>query len=111
MIGGNTSWLARAPPSTWSSTLVVLHDPVTVMDRLRPGAIRAAFVGTYPPRQCGIATFTSDLAEAVAAPAPMADRGPVWARDDSPARSSPSVDIVAIDDEERDFPAEVRLRL
>ena len=111
MMGGNTSWLARGPPSTWSITLVVLRDPVPVMDRFRPGAIRAAFVGTYPPRQCGIATFTSDLAEAVTAPAPLADRAAVWARAGGPARSSASVDIVAIDDEERDFPAEVRLRL
>lgn len=25
--------------------------------------LRVAFVGTYPPRQCGIATFTRDLRE------------------------------------------------
>lgn len=34
----------------------------------RPGHARAqkiAFVGSFPPRRCGIATFTSDLAEAV----------------------------------------------
>jgi hypothetical protein len=32
------------------------------------GAIkRTAFVGNYLPRQCGIATFTTDLCEAFAA--------------------------------------------
>ncbi|MCL6504977.1 MAG: glycosyltransferase family 4 protein [Pirellulales bacterium] len=31
---------------------------------------RIAFVGNYVPRQCGIATFTTDLCEAVAAAAP-----------------------------------------
>ena len=26
---------------------------------------RIAFVGTYPPRRCGIATFTRDLSHAI----------------------------------------------
>lgn len=34
---------------------------------------RVAFVGTYIPRRCGIATFTSDLAEAVAGEFPLTD--------------------------------------
>lgn len=34
---------------------------------------RVALIGTYLPRKCGIATFTSDLAEAIAAAAPRLD--------------------------------------
>jgi glycosyltransferase involved in cell wall biosynthesis len=35
---------------------------------VHPGVIeRIAFIGNYSPRQCGIATFTTDLCEAVAA--------------------------------------------
>ena len=29
--------------------------------------LRIAFVGTYPPRRCGIATFTRDLAQSIGA--------------------------------------------
>jgi glycosyltransferase involved in cell wall biosynthesis len=35
-------------------------------DRATDTRLPIAFVGTYPPRRCGIATFTSDLAQAVA---------------------------------------------
>ncbi len=34
---------------------------------------RIAFLGNYPPRLCGIATFTQDLCEAIAREAPEAD--------------------------------------
>jgi hypothetical protein len=34
---------------------------------------RIAFLGGYEPRRCGIATFTTDLCEAVAAAAPGAE--------------------------------------
>ncbi len=37
---------------------------------LSPGIKRIAFIGNYLPRQCGIATFTTDLAESVAAAYP-----------------------------------------
>ncbi len=32
----------------------------------RPALKRVAFIGTYLPRQCGIATFTGDLTDALA---------------------------------------------
>jgi hypothetical protein len=34
--------------------------------RKRPGEGHIAFLGEYLPRQCGIATFKTDLCEAVA---------------------------------------------
>ncbi|HEX9164610.1 MAG TPA: glycosyltransferase family 4 protein [Gemmatimonadales bacterium] len=36
--------------------------------------VRAAFLGNYLPRQCGIATFTTDLTNAIAAEYPQVDR-------------------------------------
>ena len=36
------------------------HPTIAVIDRI-------AFIGNYLPRQCGIATFTTDLCEAIAA--------------------------------------------
>ena len=40
---------------------------VEIPKRPPVGPLRIAFLGTYPPRRCGIGTFTRDLAEAVAA--------------------------------------------
>ena len=35
------------------------------MQHAYPSHLRACFVSTYPPRQCGIATFTADLCQAL----------------------------------------------
>jgi glycosyltransferase involved in cell wall biosynthesis len=60
----------------------------------------AAFVNTYPPRRCGIATFAQDLTIAISG----RDSGLVHGR-------AMAVDVVAVDAERRGFPAEVRFRL
>ncbi len=79
------------------------------VDRYRgPGPLRVALVGTYPPRQCGIATFTSDMVHALAGAAGPAHAN--WAAV-GPQRGLAKVDVVALDREDRAFPAEVRFRL
>ncbi|TAK64790.1 MAG: hypothetical protein EPO24_03055, partial [Bacteroidetes bacterium] len=35
------------------------YQPISIINRI-------AFIGNYLPRQCGIATFTTDLCEAIA---------------------------------------------
>ena len=52
-----------------------------------------AIVSTYPPRQCGIATFSQDLRAAILGAGPA------------------TVEIVALDDEPRPFPPEVAYRI
>ena len=39
--------------------------PLLRLQQARVGAPRVAFLGSFPPRQCGIATFTEDLMTAV----------------------------------------------
>src|SRR5271155_1306507 len=47
--------------------VVGFSSPVTATAAPLPLPTRIAFVGNYLPRQCGIATFTTDLCEAIAA--------------------------------------------
>jgi len=47
------------------------HVPGPVSKAYAPADLRSlAFIGTYPPRQCGIATFTADLLHAISGEAP-----------------------------------------
>jgi glycosyltransferase involved in cell wall biosynthesis len=78
------------------------REPVPVMLNAPARTLRTAFIGTYPPRQCGIATFTHDLSAAVRSAAPASERRGPW------ERPLITTDIVAIDHEARDFPREVR---
>ena len=55
--------------------LMKVQDPQKVIDPMERGLTvstveRIAFIGNYLPRQCGIATFTTDLCEAIAAEYP-----------------------------------------
>jgi glycosyltransferase involved in cell wall biosynthesis len=81
----------------------------TPVDRLHDrDRLRVAVVGTYPPRRCGIATFTSDLVRAVRDDAGAARPGWVAV---GPGPRPARVDVVALDRVDRAFPPEVRLRL
>jgi len=44
-----------------------MAPPALLATRSRPDPVRVAFIGNHLPRQCGIATFTTDLCDAFAA--------------------------------------------
>jgi len=48
-------------------------SPVAAGKNAYAGLERIAFVGNYPPRRCGLATFTQDLCESVASASPGSD--------------------------------------
>lgn len=58
--------------------------------------LRVAFVGTYPPRECGIATFTQDLALAM---------------DDLPTIADIAIAAIDAPNESNDYGASVRWRI
>lgn len=92
-----------------SPRLTMRRDPFSEVGGTSYRTLRAAFVGTYPPRQCGIATFTRDLAAAVGASGTRRIAGSPWDR--SASHPGVAVEIAAVDYEDREFPAEVHLRL
>jgi len=55
------------PESTANSASQIVLKPVTAKACSLPLPTRIAFVGNFLPRQCGIATFTTDLCAALAA--------------------------------------------
>ncbi len=91
------------------TSLADFREPRSFFVPPRQRGLRVALIGTYPPRQCGIATFTQDLAAAVAEVRPGAHLSPNRPR--SMAIGATSVEVVAVDYESRVFPPEVRLRL
>src|SRR5271165_1356259 len=44
-----------------------MAPPALLARRSRPDPVRVAFIGNHLPRQCGIATFTTDLCDAFTA--------------------------------------------
>ena len=62
---------------------------------------RTAFLGDYLPRKCGIATFTSDLRDAVAAEYPASDGFAVPVNDIEGGYDYP--DVVRFEIEEQDL--------
>ena len=66
-----------------------------------PETHKIAFLGDYPPRQCGIATFTSDVLTAVATEHPMSECFAVPVNDHKGGYEYP--DVVRFEIEEQDL--------
>jgi len=74
--------------------------------RRLPDARSIAFVGDYPPRQCGIATFTHDIHKAVADRFPLAKCGVCAVND--PGQTYNYTDFVRFEIEEQDLESYLR---
>jgi flavin-binding protein dodecin len=61
---------------------------------MRDRKLNIRIVGTYPPRRCGIAAFSRDLADALQRFAEEVGRVDVAAIDDQSGPYSPPVDVV-----------------
>lgn len=91
-------YLALSEPSaddTASGVVASIHSPPTARC---PDGFRLALVGTFAPRKCGIATFTSDMFEKFAEFHPEMDVD-VYALDDpaAPVNYSGVADVIAFD--------------
>ena len=103
-VGGEAARLGRtrvlAPPQPMHAFLKMPVE--TLIDHLVARPLRVAFIGNALPRRCGIATFTTDLEQAVGALSGVADTAILAMCDPGGAYVWPSSVRLSIDQNEPD---------